>query len=652
MQCKAYYDKAVELHIFASRKQVAKHKTNSRIEFQFSSVFHILNKPITWHPRNSTCIFWTMTITQLNGGRLSSGMRTRNRQQNPIAKSIKSRFLLQQGGVRDSSVAFCRNWPLSLEHRSRVPILVTCGRKCSIPAAYDQLNSDLGVDSADVEERFNLEDDTGFNSLSEKYPKLGRIPIGDYLDSKSEVDKSHFVDVKLELTMLTLPAIAGQALDPLAQLMETAYIGRLGSVELASAGVSISIFNIISKLFNFPLLSVATSFVAEEVTSNALKDPTSGGSGNRIPFTEISERKQLASVSTALLLAVGIGIFEALALFLGSGPFLNLIGVPSASEMFAPAQRFLKLRALGAPAVVVSLALNGIFRGFKDSKTPFICLGIGNLLAVFLFPILINYCQMGITGAAISTVVSQYIVAAAMIWYLNKKVVLLPPKIGDLKFGGYIKSGGFLIGRTLAVLLTMTLGTSMAARQGSDAMAAHQICMQVWLAVSLLTDALATSGQALIASYISKGDFETVREVTNFVLKIGVVTGVSLAAILGLSFGSLATLFTKDPKVLGIVRTGILFISATQPITALAFIFDGLHYGVSDFPYAACSMMLVGAISSAFLLYAPQLLGLPGVWSGLALFMALRMTAGFFRLLSRTGPWWFLHTDLEKAKYC
>lgn len=56
-----------------------------------------------------------------------------------------------------------------------------------------------------------------------------------------------------------------------------------------------------------------------------------GGSGNRIPFTEISERKQLASVSTALLLAVGIGIFEALALSLGSGPFLNLMGVTSVS---------------------------------------------------------------------------------------------------------------------------------------------------------------------------------------------------------------------------------------------------------------------------------------------------------------------------------
>lgn len=35
----------------------------------------------------------------------------------------------------------------------------------------------------------------------------------------------------------------------------------------------------------------------------------------------------------------------------------------------------------------------------------------------------------------------------------------------------------------------------MATRQGPLAMAAHQICLQVWLAVSLLTDALAASGQ-------------------------------------------------------------------------------------------------------------------------------------------------------------
>jgi Na+-driven multidrug efflux pump len=62
--------------------------------------------------------------------------------------------------------------------------------------------------------------------------------------------------------------------------------------------------------------------------------------------------------------------------------------------------------------------------------------------------------------------------------------------------------GGLLIGRTIAVLLTMTLATSLAAREGPVPMAGHQICLQVWLAVSLLNDALALAGQVVIHSKI------------------------------------------------------------------------------------------------------------------------------------------------------
>ncbi|KAK0580929.1 hypothetical protein LWI29_007817 [Acer saccharum] len=600
-----------------------------------------------------------MTITQLNGiGRLSSGLRSRSRQQNSVAKTKPSRFSLPPSGIRDSFATFDRSCHLSVEHKTCVSPWVTQGRRPHFPVVYDQLNSDCGVGSADVEEILDFDEDNVLSSSSiEEHFELRGTPIGelDPLNARSEVpSESHSLDVKSEVIKLTLPAIAGQAIEPLALLMETAYIGRLGSVELASAGVSISIFNIVSKLFNIPLLSVATSFVAEDIAKNAINDSSEesslGGSNNGKPVNAITERKQLSSVSTALLLSVGIGIFEAVALSLGSGRFLNLMGVSSASDMHGPARRFLMLRAIGAPAAVVSLALQGIFRGFKDTKTPVICLGIGNLLSVFLYPLLIYYCQMGVTGAAISTVVSQYVIAIIMVWHLNKKVVLLPPKMGSLQFGDYIKSGGFLMGRTLAVLMTMTLGTSMVARQGSNAMAAHQICMQVWLAVSLLSDSLAASGQALVASYSSRGDFKTVKEITNFVLTIGVFAGVFLAVVLGLSFGSLATVFTKDVKVLDIVKTGVLFVSASQPINALAFIFDGLHYGVSDFPYAAYSMMLVGVISSAFLLYAPRVFGLPGVWSGLTLFMGLRMVAGFVRIMSKNGPWWFLHADLENTQ--
>ncbi|CAH1413713.1 unnamed protein product [Lactuca virosa] len=481
-----------------------------------------------------------------------------------------------------------------------------------------------------ITDREALDYDQNASNLDERLDETRERLVNGSIDEPIESVGTSPPSVQTELVLLALPAIAGQAIEPLAQLMETAYIGRLGALELASAGISISIFNIVSKVFNIPLLSVATSFVAEDIAKYSQSESDS------------EKRRQLPSVSTALVLSVGIGIIEAAALYFGAGTFLNMMGISSASSMRIPAQRFLKLRALGAPAVVLSLAIQGVFRGFKDTKTPVFCLGIGNLAAVFFFPILMYVFGLGVTGAAISTITSQYIVTIAMIWYLNKKTVLKLPKMEDLHFEGYLKSGGFLLGRTLAAVATVTLSTSMAARQGPIAMAAHQICLQVWLSSSLLADAQASAGQALIATSFSNRNYSRVKEITFYALKTGLITGVSLAIILGLSFGTLAKLFTNDAEVLSIVRSGVLFVSASQPITALAYIYDGLHYGVSDFSYAACSMMLVGAMSSVFLLYAPSVFGLAGVWAGLTLFMGMRAIAGYIRLAQKNGPWWFL----------
>ncbi|XBH87496.1 hypothetical protein VPH35_074944 [Triticum aestivum] len=420
--------------------------------------------------------------------------------------------------------------------------------------------------------------------------------------------------VSIDLILLALPAVLGQAIYPMAQLMETAYIRKLGALELASAGIGVAIFNILSKIFNVPLLSIATSFVVEDISKNASKHSSSG-------------KLELPSVSSALVLAAAIA--ESLSLVL-----------TQASPMYASARLFLSLRALGALANVIMLAVRGIFRGFKDTKTPVLFIGLGNVSAVVLLPLLIYGFKLGITGAAISTVASQYIIAILLMWSLSKRVVLLPPRMDQLEFGGYLKSGGMLLGRTLSILLTMTIGTSMAARQGPTAMAAHQICLQVWLAVSLLADALAVSAQALIASSYAILDYKRVQKVAMFSLQ-----RVSFAVGLYISFGSIARLFTNDPQVLTVVSSCALFVCASQPVNALAFIFDGLHYGVSDFDYVAQATIVVGVISSLVLLYAPRVFGLAGVWAGLTTLMGLRMAAGTLRWLWKTGPWSFLHEE-------
>ncbi|KAI4381152.1 hypothetical protein MLD38_007259 [Melastoma candidum] len=464
----------------------------------------------------------------------------------------------------------------------------------------------------------------GGSSLSEKLREPTRF---------AEANEQPGRSLQTELIILSLPAIAGQAIEPLTQLMETAYIGQLGSLELAAAGVSMSIFNIVSKVLNIPLLSVATSFVAEDVSTT--------GSYQQ----DQSKRKPLPSVSTTLILAVVIGIFEGAALYFGCQLFLDIIGISTDSSMRVLAERFLKLRAIGAPAVVLYMAIQAIFRGFKDTKTPVWCLGIGNLSAVLMFPTLIYYFQLGVAGAAISSVLSQIIVMLLMLWHLNKRTLVEIPDMNNLQLGGYLRSGGLLVGRTAASVMTITMSTSMAARQGAIAVAAHQICLQVWLSASLVIDAQAGATQAMIAGAFAKREFKTVKELTYYALQNGLITGLSLALLLGTSFASMAAWFTNDPQVLKIVRSGTLFVSGTMPLNAFAYIFDGLHYGISDFKFAAYSMMVAGSFTCILLLQAPSFLGLSGIWIGLAIFMGIRAIAGFMRLYSKNGPWKFLREE-------
>ena len=75
-----------------------------------------------------------------------------------------------------------------------------------------------------------------------------------------------------EILGIAFPAALALAADPIASLIDTAYIGRLGAVELAAVGVSIAIFNQASRITIFPIVSVTTSFVAQEDTMEKMKE--------------------------------------------------------------------------------------------------------------------------------------------------------------------------------------------------------------------------------------------------------------------------------------------------------------------------------------------------------------------------------------------
>ncbi|KAH8509829.1 hypothetical protein Peur_074034 [Populus x canadensis] len=527
-----------------------------------------------------------------------------------------------------------------------------------------------------------------------------KIPLSVFFRDARRVFKKD--ELGSEIIRIALPAAMALAADPVASLIDTAFIGRLGPVEIAAVGVAIAIINQASKVTIFPLVSITTSFVAEEETlqrnrkveaekaGDLNEDAESGKAKESVPDDEMlenlekgsatnnekniekkdsvpgddckattsksttltdtksvepkrnKERLHIPSASTALIVGGILGLVQTIFLVFGAKPLLNIMGVKSDSAMLTPARKYLTLRALGSPAVLLSLAMQGVFRGFKDTRTPLYATVIGDLTNIVLDPIFIFVFKWGVSGAAIAHVLSQYLISVILLWKLMRKVNLLPPSVKDLQFSRFLKNGFLLLARVVAATICVTLAASRATRLGSTTMAAFQICLQVWLTSSLLADGLAVAGQAIIACAFAEKNYQKATTAATRVLQMSFILGLGLAVFVGLGLHFGGVIFSKDPDVLHIIAIGIPFVAATQPINSIAFVFDGVNFGASDFAYSSYSMVLVAIASIPAIFVLSKTGGFVGIWVALTIFMGLRTFAGVWRMGTGTGPWRFL----------
>nr|CAD1837661.1 unnamed protein product [Ananas comosus var. bracteatus] len=487
--------------------------------------------------------------------------------------------------------------------------------------------SKRGEDAQEEDLAANKEEDLSLPPISGRPRKTGLYLF--IMDISRRVFKLD--ELGSEIMRIAVPAALALAADPLASLVDTAFIGRLGSVEIAAVGVSIAIFNQVSKVCIYPLVSVTTSFVAEEdaIISKAINEvvehktedlenayspaddndlnddlPPSctttdsktncGASCLAAECTNLSrygcKRKYIPSVSSALIVGGVLGLLQTVFLIFAAKLVLSIMGVKSGSPMLNPALRYLMLRSLGAPAVLLSLAMQGVFRGFKDTRTPLYATVAGDATNIILDPILIFVFHMGVSGAAIAHVISQYLITLILLCRLVQQVDVVPPSIKALKFSRFLRCGFLLLARVIAVTFCVTLAASLAAHHGPTVMAAFQICSQLWLATSLLADGLAVAGQAVLASAFAKKDHRKVVTATARVLQLSIVLGMALTVVLGVGMRFGAGVFSKDANVIKIIHKGIPFVAGTQTINSLAFVFDGVNFGASDYSYSAYSM--------------------------------------------------------------
>jgi len=433
---------------------------------------------------------------------------------------------------------------------------------------------------------------------------------------------------------IALPAFFALAADPIASLVDSAWIGRIGAIPLTASGLAIAVLNIVVKLFNSPLLSVTTSVIAKAYVS---------------PKRDLSKAS-----SIAIELGILAGGAQTILLFVGAPFLIHLMGVDSVSDhdLYETAVSFLRVRALGAPANVLLLTTQGIFRGLGDTKRPFYATLAGNVLNVGLAPLLIFGAGIGADGAAWATVVCEYISALYLLYVVYEKIPGF--RIGSSvlqsgeAFAGPAKqllsTSGVLALRSLCVVGTYATASSLSLEAGEELSAAHQVSHQLWQGSTLLADALAVAAQTLMAQSITREDEEAVVEIVKKVCGLGLVLGTVTALLIQASSGILPGLFSDDQSVLSGINFLLPFVVLTQPITALAFVLDGVLYGGSDFNFAAKCMFVSAASATSVMALGVNFFAesdydvLTSIWVGNTVLMSMRLLAISYRMQQKGAP--------------
>jgi Na+-driven multidrug efflux pump len=180
--------------------------------------------------------------------------------------------------------------------------------------------------------------------------------------------------------------------------------------------------------------------------------------------------------------------------------------------------------------------------------------------------------------------------------------------------------------RTIALGVVPLAATAVAARLGPVPLAGQQIAYRLWGMLSLATDALAVPAQVFVSAELGRGDRTAAERAARRTLVLGIVCGCGLAVVTALLAIFAPAVFTTDATVRHAAVVGLLWSAVTQPLAALAFVYDGVILGLGD--YAAMRRAMLLAILAfaplAILVLRFHWLGLPGVWAALGCWLAAR----------------------------
>lgn len=418
---------------------------------------------------------------------------------------------------------------------------------------------------------------------------------------------------------LSLPTLFSLIAEPLTGLVDTAFIASLGAPHLAALGVGTIALSSIFWVFNF--LSIGTQ---TEVAKAFGKGDT-------------TRAQQL--VGMGLVMAGSIGLVVALLIFPLTPAIATWMG--GTDVVFTHTVTYVNLRLLGGPAVLITLVAFGALRGMQNMQVPlWIALAI-NALNIGLDALLIfglgPVPALGIAGAALASVIAQWVGAGLALWQIRKKIGF-PSVLNRADTKRLLVIGSDLFVRTGMLTLFLILTTRAATKIGADAGAAHQAIRQIWMFTALLLDAFAITGQSLIGFFIGAKALQHARRVAYVACAWGLWTGIALALLMWLGESWVIALLVPTSAI-SLFSSAWLLAALFQPLNALTFATDGIHWGTGDFRFLRNTVATATIAGAALLLLVdlknPE--ALFWVWLITGIWITIRALLGLLRIWPGVG---------------
>ncbi|GAA2427705.1 MATE family efflux transporter [Streptomyces glaucus] len=421
-----------------------------------------------------------------------------------------------------------------------------------------------------------------------------------------------------EIVALAVPAFGALVAEPLFVLADSAIVGHLGTAQLAGLGVASALLTTAVSIFVF-LAYATTAAVARRVGAGEL---------------QAAIRQGMDGIWLALLLGAAV-----IAVVLPTAP--ALVSLFGTSDTAAPyATTYLRISALGIPAMLVVLAATGVLRGLQDTKTPLYVAVAGFIANAALNAGLVYGAGLGIAGSAWGTVIAQCGMAAVYLVVVvrgaRRHGASLRPDAAGIRASA--QAGVPLLVRTLSLRAILMIATAVAARLGDADVAAHQIILSLWSLLAFALDAIAIAGQAIIGRCLGAGDAQGARDACRRMVEWGTAVGVVLGVLVVVARPVFLPLFTSDSLVKNAALPALIVVALSQPISGVVFVLDGVLMGAGDGPYLAWAMLVTLAVFTPVALLVPTLGGgLTALWAAMALMMAVRLLTLWLR--TRSGRW-------------